>query len=193
MGEKAPDFKKAWLDRKPTLGTITTFPNLPYFIDTNGVALTQSNTILRYIGRQYNLCGQQQQHHIVDLALDQLADAEGSMVRISYTQGAPALESWYQEQVPSLLAQWEILLGDNDYLTGTQSTVADAKLYEYLRKVRIVQVEICKDSNTTNAVGGSAKLGAFMKRFEEIPAIKTYMASQEYLSRPLNNPHAKFK
>ena len=36
-------------------------------------------------------------------------------------------------------------------------------------------------------------LTAFVKRFEALPAIATYLASDQYMQRPLNNPHAQFK
>jgi len=43
-----------WFDEKFNLGL--DFPNLPYFIDGD-VKLTQSMTIIRHIGRQNDLLG----------------------------------------------------------------------------------------------------------------------------------------
>ena len=36
-------------------------------------------------------------------------------------------------------------------------------------------------------------LTAFVKRFEALPAIAAYLASERHIERPLNNPHAQFK
>jgi len=45
-----------WMVEKLNLGL--TFPNLPYYIDSDaGVNITQSNAIMRYIGRKHSLCG----------------------------------------------------------------------------------------------------------------------------------------
>jgi glutathione S-transferase len=50
-----PSFDKScWLDNKFSLGL--DFPNLPYYIDGD-VKLTQSNAILKHIGRKNNLVG----------------------------------------------------------------------------------------------------------------------------------------
>lgn len=37
-----------------------------------------------------------------------------------------------------------------------------------------------------------ASLQAYMARFEDIPAIKAYQASEHYTERPCNNPMACF-
>ena len=43
-----------WMNEKFTLGL--PFPNLPYYIDGD-LKLTQSNAILRHLGRKYKLYG----------------------------------------------------------------------------------------------------------------------------------------
>jgi glutathione S-transferase len=43
--------KPSWLEYKTSLGY--DFPNLPYYEEPGGVKLTQSNAILRHLGRRY--------------------------------------------------------------------------------------------------------------------------------------------
>jgi glutathione S-transferase len=188
----SPDYKQVWFQRKSSIGEIMPFPNLPYFLDGSGVCLSQSNTILKYIGRQNGLLGPPGKEHIVDLALDQLVDLENAFVRLAYPGGAEALKTWCEETVPALLSRWDILLGSQKYLTGDSVTVADLKLYEVLRKIRIVEQEVCNQMDTST-VGGSTKMAGFMAQVEAVPALKSYFESNDYLARPLNNPHAKFK
>jgi Glutathione S-transferase, N-terminal domain len=51
----APDFSRdEWLKTKATMGETLEFPNLPYYIDEKeGVKITQSSTIMRYVARKY--------------------------------------------------------------------------------------------------------------------------------------------
>lgn len=184
-------YKQVWFGKKPALmAGVLPFANLPYYMDSS-VALTQSNTILKYIGRQHGLLGPPEKEHIVDLALDQLVDLDNAFIRLAYGSGADGLKLWCQEQVLDVLVQWDRFLGSEKFLTGDSVTVADLKLFEILRKIRIVQKEICNDNNTSK-VGGSTKMAEFMNRIETVPAIKAYMESDDFMSRPLNNPHALF-
>src|SRR2546430_1074756 len=61
-----------WMTDKHTLGL--NFPNLPYYLD-GSVKLTQSSTIIRYIGRTNQLDGQSPDEKLrVELAEQQLVD-----------------------------------------------------------------------------------------------------------------------
>lgn len=183
--------KQAWFEKKPALlNGAFPFANLPYYMD-DSVNLTQSNAILKYIGRTHELLGPSGKEHLIDLAFDQLTDLDNSFVKPAYYEGRDGLKVWYETQVSGYLAQWERFLGSRKFLLGASVTVADLKLYETLRKIRIVGKEICND-NDASRVGGSIELSDFMKRVEALPSIKAYMESSEYMSRPLNNPHALF-
>ena len=39
----------------------------------------------------------------------------------------------------------------------------------------------------------NAAMSAYVARVESVPAIKAYLESEAFLTRPLNNPHATFK
>jgi glutathione S-transferase len=184
-----PGYKKNWFVRKPALQEYMAFPNLPYFMDTNGVYLTQSNAILKYIGRKYDLIGNKE--HVVDMILDQLTDFDASFTRLAYpsTTTMNDLQQWCESFVPDKLSQWERLLGNQEYLTGDTPTIADVKFYESLRRISVVQKEVCNDNG---GISGFPKLQDYMKSIEAIPSIKAYMDSDDFLQRPLNNPHAFF-
>jgi glutathione S-transferase len=184
---ESDNYKCNWTAVKTGLGKVLAFPNLPYFMDDK-VKLSQSNTILRYIGRTFDLMGVPGQEHVVDMALDELSDLESAFATLCYRDGPEGVAPWYQQEVVGKLAQWKTLVGDKDYLTGDRMSVADLKLYVFLYKLTVLQKTLGDEST-------ASKLSAwepYMKRIEETPKIKEYMASPDYQRHPLNNPHALF-
>lgn len=191
-----PDtYKSAWLLRRKEIENVLLFPDLPYYLDDK-VALSQSNTILKYIGRQHNLLGPSE--YMVDQVLDQLNTMELNYFRRAYSEGMDAVRVWCREEMPQLLTKWDLLLDSQPFLTGDEPTVADLKLYEFLRVVKIAEQETATndepiDEMANSKVGGSTLLASFVKRIEDIPSVKAYIECGDFLHRPLNNPHAKFK
>lgn len=182
-----PEYKQAWFQRKPALAEVVHFPNLPYLLDGD-VALSQSNTILKHIGRKYDLLGDPSVAHIVDLVLDQTADFDGQSTGLSYSQGLPGLKAYCDGPLRGTLAQWARLLGGKPFMTGDKVTVADLKIYETLRKLRLIEQQV-----GTTALAEHPPLLQFIDRVEALPAMKAYLASSQYMARPLNNEHALFK
>lgn len=179
-------YKSMWFGFKPNLELVLGFPNLPYLLDGD-VALSQSNAILRYIGRKHGLTGESASLHIVDMVLDQMSDFDHEITGRCYGD-FPALRPFCAEELPAMLSQWARLLGSKSFLTGDELTVADLKLYETLRKLIIIEAEI-----GTATLHSFPSLLAFVQRVEATPALKEYMASGAFLARPLNNAHAQFK
>jgi glutathione S-transferase len=192
--KKLDTYKSSWLRRRKEIENVLLFPDLPYYLDDK-VALSQSNTILKYIGRQHGLLGPSE--YVVDLVLDQLNTMELTYFRRAYSEGMEAIKVWCQEEIPPILTKWELLLGSQPFLTGDEPTVADLKLYEFLRVVKIAEQETSEakaaENDDDTKVGGSTLLATFVKRVEELPSIKAYIECGDFLHRPLNNPHAKFK
>ena len=186
-----PGYKKMWVDKKAAeLHDVIDFPNLPYFFDpATGVVLSQSNTILKYVGRKYGLMGPADKAHIVDLVLDQVADFDGQSTGLSY-RDPDALKPYFENQLPAIFKCWAKLLGENDFFTGSTVTIADLKVYETFRKLKLIGTEV----TGIDAVGTfEPKIAAFVKRIEESPMMVGYKEGGNYIARPLNNAHAKFK
>jgi len=183
-------YKKMWMDAKPEVGKAVPFVNLPYIFDGDS-AMSQSNAILTYIGRKHGLLGSNLDG--VDFVLDQMADFDQESTGFCYRDFSEATAYFSDPaRLPARLDSWTSYLGDNDYITGPTLTVADLKLYETLRKLRVIEAE---DSVTTKlfASGKYAKLVAYIERVEGTPALSAYMKSSNYIARPLNNDHAQFR
>lgn len=182
-------YKQMWVERKPAVGDAMVFPNLPYLLDGD-VALAQSNTILKYIGRKFDLLGDASAAHLVDLILDETADFDGQSTGLSYREGLPGLKSYCESRLPQILPHWARLLGNKPFMTGEKVTVADLKVYETLRKLKIIEEQ---PEVGSKALASFPALMDFITRVEELPSMKAYRSSGAFMARPLNNEHACFK
>ena len=95
------EYKKMWMDFKPNLDSVMHFPNLPYLLDGE-VAISQSNVILRHLGRKYGLMGEPSSLHLVDLVLDEMADFDKQVTSRCYSDPA-SLKPYCEKQLPGTL------------------------------------------------------------------------------------------
>lgn len=198
-------YGRAWKQAKPGLGKSGTldFPNLPYYLDYDDddhqhdhhkdkIAISQSDAILRYVGRKCNLMGPcRGKEYIVDQALDELKDLIGTLTRFYYVEGREALSKWYESNIVDILSRWKRALADEEYVAGGLiPSIADFKLYVVL--YNIVQVQEEFGFKSTEAPVKDDWIVEYMNRIEGLYKIKKYMQSSDYMSRPLNNPSATF-
>mmetsp|Transcript_232 Transcript_232/g.303 ORF Transcript_232/g.303 Transcript_232/m.303 type:complete len:243 (-) Transcript_232:708-1436(-) len=180
-------YKQAWMKAKPSLPLL--FPNLPYYMDEN-VKISQSNTILRYLGRQHNMMGPKE--YETDLFLDELSDLDGLITSRSYGMGDDAVFAVYKEHAADWLTKFQPFLDKSaSFLSGSEPTVADMKFYVFLHKLSIIQEQLGNDE--TASILGKYWVSQYKKRVETWPGVEEYMASPEYMKSPMNNPSAKWR
>ncbi|XP_040854590.1 glutathione S-transferase Mu 1-like isoform X2 [Ochotona curzoniae] len=188
MGD-APDYDRSqWLNEKFKLGL--DFPNLPYLIDGTH-KLTQSNAILRYLGRKYNLCGETEEEKIrVDILENQVMDTRLQLAVVCYSPdfGQPeALDSFYlllQEKLkpdylkglPDKLTLYSQFLGKRPWFAGDKITFADFLVYDILDQNRIF---------APGCLDAFPNLKDFVARFEGLPKIAAYMKSSHFIRVPI--------
>ncbi|KAJ8604473.1 hypothetical protein CTAYLR_000955 [Chrysophaeum taylorii] len=177
-------YKQVWFDRKPDVAAAgCLFTNLPYLIDGN-LKIAQSNAILLHVGRKFNLLGDNPVG--VDLALAQGTDLDNALTGTCYRE-AFNLEPLLQSRLK--LDEWAAMLGAKPFMTGDTLTVADLKIYETFRKIKIA----AGHCNLTSPFDKHPTLSAFIDRVEAHPPVAAYQKSPAYRARPLNNPHAQFR
>merc|ERR1712243_117535 len=178
----APDFDRScWIDTKFSLGL--DFPNLPYYIDGD-VKITQSNAILRYIGRKHNLLGTNESERIcVDMMENEIGDFRSTFVSLCYNPNFESRHEAYRKALPERLAKFSKFLGENDWLAGENISIVDFILYEMLDQHVLFEPK-CLD--------GFPNLKAYVDRFRSLEKIKAYMQSSQFISNRLNNRMAKF-
>lgn len=179
-----PTFDKShWLDEKFNLGL--DFPNIPYYIDGN-VKLTQANAILRYLAKKYNLDGKTEEElNRQNMAMEVCADMR---MAISFAMYAffgefEAGKANYAKDLPGKIKSLSDYLGNRKWITGHNINMVDFVIYELLY-VNNKFIPGCLD-NFKN-------LQDYMARFEALPAIKKYMASERFIVWPLNGRVAKW-
>lgn len=186
----SPDFNTAYPPAKAgKLSKILPFPNLPYYLDADGVAIAQTNSILRFIARKYGLVSNKE--HLTDYLCNHLSDLESGFAGIIYGKSAEATLAWYKTNAPAFLAKFsELIQADGTpFLTGDEPRIDDFKLYTLLHKLCILQKDLGNEE-TKGIV--TDDLLEYMKRIEELPKIKEYLASPDHLPVPINNPIAKW-
>lgn len=156
-------------------------------VDGN-VALVQSNAILRYIGRKYNLMGDgsSAQSSAIDVLLDQMADCDDTFTGMcygSYNDGGK--EAFVEKQLPTLLSQLADFLGDKPFMVCGQPTIPDFKIFELLLK--------CKVAFGDDCLAAAPTVAAYCDRMRSLPTLAAYLDSDRAIMRPLNNAHAQFK
>lgn len=179
----APDYDvSSWFSVKESIGL--DFPNLPYLIDGD-IKITQSNAIMRYIGRKNKMDGETEEEKVrVDMMENQAMDFRNKFVDLCYRNAKQNYEeacSKYDKSVASTLNRFEKFLGDNKYFAGNKLTYVDFIMYELLTHHLIYK---------SNILEPYPKLTDFRKRFEEIPKIAAFMKSDKCFKGPINNKMA---
>ena len=95
----APDYDKTcWFGIKDTLGF--DYPNLPYLIDGH-IKITQSNAILRYLGRKFELDGKTEEDRVqVDIMLENAMDFRNGFVRLCYNPKFDEMKEGFLKNLP---------------------------------------------------------------------------------------------
>lgn len=178
-------YKQEWFARKKDLSSSgCRFANLPYFLD-NDCKMAQSNAILTHLGRKFGLLGPDPD--AIDLVLAQTTDFDSVLTGACY-RDFPAVKQYIQTKLASALDDWRLFLSGKSFMTGEAITVADLKIYETLRKVKIFEAHF-----QTAIFLAFPTLQDFLDRVESHPPIAAYLKGAAYLARPLNNPHAQFR
>ncbi|KPM11585.1 Sar s 8 allergen (glutathione S transferase mu-like protein 3) [Sarcoptes scabiei] len=164
-----PEFDRSdWLNEKFNLGL--DFPNLPYYIEGD-IKLTQSIAILRYLGRKYNLDGQNEQEwRRIALCEQQIVDLFWAMARIFYDPNFEKLKLDLFAKLPDDLKFLTEFLGDHPFVAGTNLSYIDFLVYEYFVRVKLFAPEIFAKFPSMNS---------FINRFESIPKISAFIKQQE--------------
>ncbi|CAL4069478.1 unnamed protein product [Meganyctiphanes norvegica] len=172
--------KSSWLNVKFTLGL--DLPNLPYYIDGD-IKITQSNAIIRHIGRINNMDGKTEAEKVrVDIMENTLMDFRNGFIGLCYGDfdGGKAA---YIKKLCDTMKQFNKFIGKNKWLAGNTLTFPDFILFELLDQHLHLVPDLLKDHNN---------LSNFMDNFRQLEKIKAFMASPSYKKRPLNGAMAKF-
>lgn len=182
-----PDYDRScWYEAKPKLNL--EFPNMPYLVDGD-VRITQSNAILRYVARKFDMTGHSEEEKIrVDVIENQAMDFRNGFVRLVYgtkPEDFAVKSEEYKTNVKTMIGLFDKFLGvKHKYFAGDQLTFVDFIMYELLDQHRLF---------ADGFLDSFDNLKNFMGNFEAVPAIKEFMQSEKCFKGDINNKSALFK
>jgi glutathione S-transferase len=171
------------------------FPNIPYLVDKTGsgtVRLTQSNAIMRHLGRRFNLYGQDDlQRAAIDMLQDEAYDFRNTIIDTCYvdaTEFAESLNNFKINSIPRYVDRFEHYLATSStsaWFVADSISFVDFILYELIWQTSVMVPGSISKQTRPN-------LFSFLESFESLPQIQKYMAGADYLRHPINSSWTPF-
>ncbi len=161
-----------WPEMKPKMP----LGQMPVLIERDGSSerqIAQSGAIIRHLARVFDLYGADEAHKTqADFIAETANDWRGKFAPVQFAAfmktDASVIEKYWAD-LPTTLALFDRLLGDNDFFAGKSATYADAIVFDTI------------DGNTSmkaDCADGFPRLTAFMARFRALPGVAEYVASR---------------
>nr|AGN03945.1 glutathione S-transferase pi [Perna viridis] len=153
------------------------FGQCPSYTDDDGFQLVQSNAILRYLGRKYDLYGSNNQEaSLVDMINDGVEDVRIQYTRMIYQNYEAGKEPYIQE-LPKKLEPFEKLIKSSGYILGEKISWADYNLYDFL-DIQTILSPGCLDS--------FPNLKAYLDRMKARPGVQKRRQTDNFKNMPVN-------
>ncbi|VDK40393.1 unnamed protein product [Dibothriocephalus latus] len=156
---------------------------LPYII-YGDVKLAQSSVILRYLGEKHGFGGKGAKEKAeIAMAEAAIKDLRSAYARVVYSPQYEQEKLTFMPQFEKGIEDISNYLGSNKWLVGDNITYADFFLYEFLCISQLFEPSCFKKH---------PNLKQYTERFKALPKIKEYMATERFISWPLNGWSASF-
>ena len=129
---------------------------------------------------------------LVDMLLGEYSDKKGKMTNLQYAVGFDEkyIHGNSADDLRAHLSDVSKYLGSREFFVGSQLTVADFCLFEYLNQA----FDYSTRAGGVNYRQEFPTLDAFCNRISSIPSIGAYLASEKFaFVNAYNNQHAKFR
>ena len=141
------------------------------------IKLSQSTAILRYIGEKYEMNGKDiQQKALVDMVLAEAMDMILRVVPVAYSSEFDNKLPELLEKEPYYFKRLEAFLKGKKWFAGDDLTICDFPMWNVLEIFTLFEPTYLDDFPL---------LKDFLKRFESLPAIESYMKSDEFIHWPV--------
>eukprot|EP00283_Hemiselmis_rufescens_P012189 CAMPEP_0173437452 /NCGR_PEP_ID=MMETSP1357-20121228/18034_1 /TAXON_ID=77926 /ORGANISM="Hemiselmis rufescens, Strain PCC563" /LENGTH=254 /DNA_ID=CAMNT_0014402633 /DNA_START=197 /DNA_END=957 /DNA_ORIENTATION=- len=191
VGDPPTFDKTVWNDAKPLLEKEgLEFPNLPYLIDTDGTAVSQTKAILRHLARsrpEHALLGKTDQEQtradmMVEVVMDLWREFY-TMTYCSWLEHATLKSLFYDKALPAHMGRIERACKASDWIAGATLTYADFFIYEALYQMQQFNPP---SFDPYEGVRG------YLARFQALPKVAAYAASDAFVPYPFHNRYSNF-
>ncbi|XP_072281056.1 glutathione S-transferase P 1-like [Pyxicephalus adspersus] len=168
-----------WFSGKCDVKNKAVFGQLPQFTDGQ-LVLYQSNTILRYLGRKFNVAGSNDvEYTYIDMMNDGVEDLRQKFSKFMFFEFETGKEK-YEKELPNQLSAFEKVLSKNS--NGTKFLVGDKISFADYNLLDIIQ---CNQSVFPNCLSSFPLLTAYVDRIVSRSNLSKYLKSEARNSRPI--------
>ncbi|XP_073540417.1 glutathione S-transferase P 1-like isoform X3 [Phyllobates terribilis] len=172
-----------WFSRKSDIKKKAVFGQLPQFQHGDFV-LYQSNAILRYLGRLYEISGRSNQESaLIDMVNDGVEDLRLKYFRLIFFEYETGKEK-YIGDLPNHLSAFERILSNNSngtkFVVGNKISYADYNLFDTLQ---------CHLDLDPKCLASFPLLSAYVERVAARPKLSQYLKSEKRNKRPITPKH----
>jgi glutathione S-transferase len=161
-----------WPEVKPK----TPLGQMPVLIERNEQGermIAQSGAIIRHLARVFDLYGKDEaQKTTADFIAETAGDWRGKFAPVQFAHfmntDASVIEKYWAD-LPTTLALFTRLLGDNAFFTGESATYADVLVFDAIDGNVVMKPECLADF---------PKLSAFVERFRSLPGVAEHLAKR---------------
>jgi len=172
-----------WKNEKFELGL--DLPNLPYLIDGD-IKITQSVSIIRYLGRKFGLVPGDNEKDIVKC---EMVEQEAVDLRSAFQKLCLDKEH-FEEKTPTYLDNMEkklqmldTYIGEGAYVVGEKLTYVDFMLYEYVSQIRMFAPE---------RVDKAKNIVRLLQNIRDLPQLQDYFNSEPFKTVRIHPSFAAF-
>lgn len=161
-----------WPEFKPK----TPLGQMPVLVERDATGerqIAQSGAIIRHLARVFDLYGADEAHKTqADFIAETASDWRAKFAPVQFAAFMKTEQSVidkYWADLPTTLALFDRLLGDNDFYAGKTATYADALVFDTL------DGNVGQKADCLNAF---PRLAAFAARFRALPGVAEYVANR---------------
>ena len=147
------------------------FNQLP-LLEIDGLCLTQSNAMIQYLARKYNLYGDSPQEAVkADMCSGCIRDLAGPAVGFAFNTDPADAMSKMQAALDKFGPCLEACIEPSGFLAGTRMSYVDVIAGECLTRY-LERIPGCLDDNYP-------RLAALQAQIVQLPGVKAYLASEK--------------
>jgi len=162
-------------------------PSLPAFEDAEVGLLSESSSIVRYLGRKFKLDGTTEKEKVhVDIIVTQMIDLRETLLSYCIAQGeygkgkGSEREKYASDTLPGTMETYEKLLARNNggagYFVGAGLTIADLLVFDIIHTMA--------RSLDKNALAKTPLLEAHRQRLAALPGVQKWIATRPKTNMP---------